>query len=84
MVYGADGSAVNGSPSASVATAIEPPLTREEATRRQLGEVEYMGDKVEALVRDIQELATRPAAIVVFSDHGTDIHWDANDPLAAV
>ncbi len=81
VVFDADGGPVNGSAGESVSTDAEQPLPRDERIARQLAETTWIATSTTHLVDAIQSAASNPPVIVVMSDHGTDIDWDANRPL---
>lgn len=81
VVFGADGTAVNGSAGESMSTDAEPPLPRNDRISRQLAETTWISRATTDLVDAIQGSSARPPVIAVLSDHGTDIDWDPNRPL---
>ena len=82
VVFDAEGGAVNGSAGESVSTDAEPPLPRDERIARQLAETPWIATSDDASGRRHPVVCqARPPVIVVMSDHGTDIDWDANHPL---
>jgi hypothetical protein len=81
VVFGADGSPVNGSAGESMSTDAESPLPRQDRIARQLAESTWISRATTDLVDTIQGSSGRPPVVVVMSDHGTDIDWDPNHPL---
>lgn len=81
VVFGSDGTPVNGSAGESMSTDAEPPLPRDDRIARQLAETTWISRATSDLVDAIQGSSARPPVIVVLSDHGTDIDWDPNHPL---
>ncbi len=82
VVFGPSGEPVNGSPGASIASTREPPMARDDRISRQAGELPYVNQRALDLSRAILASQGRPTAIVVFSDHGSDVDWNPDDPLA--
>jgi hypothetical protein len=82
-VLKADGSAEDGSPDASVATAISGTESKELRRQRTFEQVTAIGDLTIKGIDALQAAGDGSPVIVVFSDHGTDIGWDPNAPLTS-
>jgi hypothetical protein len=82
-VFKADGSAEDGSPDASVATADAGPESTELRRQRTFEQVTEIGDLTINGIDSLQAAGDGSPVIIVFSDHGTDIGWDPNAPLTS-
>jgi hypothetical protein len=82
-VFKADGSAEDGSPDASVAAAIAGPESTELRRERTFEQVAAIDDLTIKGVDALRAAGDGSPVIVLFSDHGTDVGWDPNAPLAS-
>ena len=80
-VFRADGSPENGSPDASWDVYQQPNETKELRRERVFAQVQAIGSMTIAGVDDVLANSGVPPVIVVFSDHGTDISFDAGAPV---
>ena len=82
LVFRADGSPVVGAEVFNTAFK-DPAGTGRSAERMDLtfGYAAFTADRTVALVDRIVASSTREAVVVIFSDHGTDLGFDAADPL---
>ncbi len=82
LVFRADGSPVVGAEVFNTAFK-DPAGTGRSADRTDLtfGYTEFTADRTVALVDRIIATSTRDAVVVIFSDHGTDLGFDAANPL---
>ena len=82
-VFRADGSPENGSPDAAWDVFVIPGETKEVRRQRTFEQVKAIGDMTVQGVDALLKASATPPVVVVFSDHGTDVSFDANDPLAS-
>jgi hypothetical protein len=82
-VFRADGSPEDGSPDAAWDTYQGAPESTELRRRRVFEQVQAVGRMVVDGVDAVRAAAAVEPAIVIFSDHGTDIDFDAGGPLSS-
>ncbi len=81
-VFHADGSPVDFGPAARWDNFQEGVGSSDAHRRRVFGNVEAVGHLAVAGIDALRAAADRPPVIVVFSDHGTDIGFEPDDPLS--
>ena len=82
-VFHADGSPENGSPDAAWDMDVVPGETTDVRRQRVFEQVQAIGNLTLQGVDDLRKASATPPVVVVFSDHGSDVSFDANDPLAS-
>jgi len=82
-VLRADGSPENGSPEARWDGGPRVPESKDLRRQRTFDQVTAVGRAAVEGVDALLAAAPRPPVVVIFSDHGTDIGFDPNDPLAS-
>ena len=82
-VFRADGSPENGSPDAAWDVYVIPGETKEVRRQRVFEQVKAIGDMTVQGVDALLAASATPPVVVVYSDHGTDISFDANVPIGS-
>jgi len=82
-VFTADGGPEDGSPDAAWNVYVVPGESKELRQQRVFAQVQAIADMTLRGVDQLQRVAATPPVVVVFSDHGTDISFEANEPLAS-
>ncbi len=82
-VYTASGGPEDRSPDSRWDTFDPAEQTASERVARRVGFVETIGRMTVASVDALRSAAPTPPAIVIFSDHGTDVGWDDSTPMTS-
>jgi hypothetical protein len=82
-VFQADGSPENGSPDAAWDTNVVPGETKDVRRQRVFEQVEAAANLTVQGVDAMRQVSATPPVIAVFSDHGTDISFDATVPIGS-
>jgi hypothetical protein len=82
-VFSSDGRPVNGSPDSEIGTMDEAVIPREAKIELTFGFATYVGRRTVELVDAILANEDEPPVIVILSDHGPDIDFDAYAPLTS-
>lgn len=82
-VFSSDGRPVNGSPDSEIGTMDEAAMSPEATIERTFEFTTYVGARTVELVDSILAAADEPPVIIIVSDHGPGIDFNAQDPLGS-
>ena len=84
LLFRADGTPItNASALQARVPARETASERDDRIRDTFDYAEFVAHRTEQMLDEVLASATRESVIFIFSDHGTDIDFDASDPLAS-